>query len=875
MIARLARRAVSLFHTLFRQRHLDRALDEELQRYLEHQIDARVARGQSPAEARRQVLAEEGGVDPIKEVTRERRIGWGLATLLQDVRYGARAMRRTPGFSLIACLTLAIGIGANVTMFTVMRSVLWRPLPYAAADRLVVIETDVRDMRGGGATPADVLDWRARSRALDAIATINEVDAHIVVNGEMERVAAMSVSDNLLPMLGVAPVLGRQLDARLDVGPEFVRAVLISHRLWQRLGGTPSVVGGHLTLNNMPLQIAGVLPSNLKMFLPQKIGTSEDIDVWFPTDLPHDRTYRGYQVVGRLAEGQTLEAATKELDAIRRASAAEQKSSADGIVTRVHGLHGAVTSQAVPALRALGLAVAFVLLISCVNVANLLVARASGRTRELAVRRALGAGRARIVKQLLTESALLSMAGGAAGLLLAWMGVRAIEWLRPVHLPRQSQVAIDAPVLWFSLAVSLGAAMLFGLLPALRFAAADAQALRAGRGEAASRGSRRLQRSLVVAEIALSIVPLVAAGLMLRSFVNLTHAPIGFTAENVVTARMPLSFRNFPYPQTDKRIALQLRAIEDLSQLPGVDAVSMVSPVPFLTPQPLRRYGPAGTDARQLGTFQTILPGYFDIVGIRLRQGRDLTRDDIVQKRPVVVVDARLAEAHFPGGAVGRQLLFGNVNPVPLDIVGVTEPVRVTQVRDDSQPHVFLPYHLYPVEMTIVLKSGLPPDALAPGIRRTVAALGTGRAVYDVKPLADFVRDSIAETRFTMLLLIGFACASLLLAAIGLYGTLAYLNAQRSREFGVRLALGATRAQILALVSRESALLTGLGAVAGFAGALLTARAMQGLLYGVEPVDAVTLGAVTLVIALVALAASIRPAWMAARVDPAHALRAD
>ena len=872
-------RLTSLLRTLFRGTQLDRDLDDELRTYLEHRIAVLVAGGVPPAEARRRVLAAEGGVEPIKEGARAARIGAGVVDFLQDARYGWRSMRRAPGYTALACLTLALGIGTTVAMFTVMRSVLWTPLPYPAPERLVTIETDARGLRNQGSAPAEVLDFRARSRTLQQVATISGVEAHVTINGELERLSAASVSDDLLPLLGPRLASGRLMTEARDVGSTSVKSVIISERLAARLGSR-GAVGHTLDFNNLAIEIVGIMPSDFRLFLPASIAAEEEIDVWFPAETPDARDYRGHNVLARLAPGASLADAQRELDAI--AASLEREHPAvyrdAAIRYRVTPLHAALTSGAAPGLLVLGLAVAFVLLVSCVNVANLMLARASGRTRELAVRRALGAGRARILRQLLTESLLLSVIAGATGLLMAHAGIQLLDWLRPTHLPRQSQVAMDAVVAGFALAISLAAGLVFGCLPAVRFAAADAQALRAGRGESASRASRRLQRSLVVAEIALSIIPLVAAGLMLRSFVNMTQAPLGFEPDHVVTAQLPMSFRRFPMtPNGTARIDLYASAVDRLRELPGVDAASAASPMPFAPLQTTRRYG--RDDGRVPGsqaTMQSVMPGYLGVVGTRLLAGRDFTADDNRARRPVVIVDARMAESLWPDGAIGRTLMVGSGRRATgLEVIGVTEPVRVREIRDDGVPHFFVPYHHYQVEMTMVMRTTVPATALEPAVKKALGALGTGRAVHDVKPMGALVAGAMADARFTTLVLSGFAVAAVLLAAVGLYGTLAYLTAQRAREFGVRLALGATSRQILGLVAREGLILTVVGLGLGIAGAIAAARAMRGLLFGIEPLDPATLGAVTSVLAAVALAAILRPAVSAANVDPVTALRAD
>ena len=878
-MGRLPRRLASLFRTLFRQPQLDRALDEELRSYLDHQIASRVARGESPADARRHVLAEEGGVEPIKEHTRDARLGFGVATLLHDIRYGVRAMRRSPGYTSVACLTLALGIGASITMFTVMQSVLWRPLPYASPDRLIVIEASLRGAPDAGVSGREAHDMLARTRVFSALAIVNGVDAHVEIDGDVERVAAASVSEGFLPALGVMPALGRPFDARDNSLGEAgqVRSVIVSDALWRRrLGASPAAIGRWIVVNNMPRQVVGVMPAHARMFLPASTAVQESTHVWFPTTIDATDDYRGNGAIARLADGMDAGTAQRELDRLASALAAEHPSLYKNGPVRLQAadMREALTAGVNGGLRALGLAVAFVLLVSCVNVANLTLARSAGRARELAIRRALGAGRTRVLRQLLTESLLLSSASGLIGVGLAYYGTRLLDWLRPTHLPRQSDVGMDAMVALFAIAVSIAAGALFGVLPAWRSSGDDAVALRAGRADSPARSTRRMQRALVVAEIALSIVPLVAAGLMLRSFANLQKTNLGFQADRVITAWMPVSFRKFP--DLDAKWKLHQNVLDRVRAIPGVEAASAGSPPPFHSLQFTRFYGrysdgpPSST-----ATLQSVLPGYLPITGTRLLAGRDFTDDDIRHRRPVVIVDSRIARELWPGGAVGQHLALSGRPVWNLEVIGVTEPVRVTDVRDDRVPHVFIPYHRFAIEMALVIKTDLPAAALAPAIRRAAAEAGTDRAVFDVWPMQTYVDRSIASTRFMMLVLSGFACAALLLAGIGLYGTLAYLTSQRAREFGVRLALGASRRQILMLVSREGLALTAAGIVAGLAAAMAVAQLLRSLLFGVGPLDPATLAGVTALVAVIAMAACMRPAWTAGTTDPTNALRAD
>jgi predicted permease len=686
----------------------------------------------------------------------------------------------------------------------------------------------------------------------------------------------------VLPLLGATPLaLGRLLRADEDIGDQWVRSVVISHRLWQRrFGGDPSALGRQIQVNNLDVQIVGILGPGFRAFLPTETLATEDIDVWFPGDVGDSRGRRPYPVLGRLARGAELSSAQAELDALAAQLVDEHPAHyPDGhLRMSVHPLRDDLTREASPALFVLAGAVAFVLLIACVNVANLLLARGRARERELAIRRALGAGRGRVARQLFAESLVLAAVAGAVGLWIAVLGVDVVDWLRPSHLPRQSQIALDRTVVMFSVALSAATTLIFGLVPAVKLTSRSGDlSLRAGRAETPAPPMRRLQRALVVGQVALSIVPLVGAGLMLRSFHNLLNAPIGFEASNVLTARIATSFSAFP--DFDQRWALFEREIlPQVRALPGVDDVSAAAPVAFGSWQTIRRYGRDDDASAPLrrATQQSTLPGYLPIMGIPLRAGRDFTVDDLRAQRPVVIVDERIARQLWPDGAVGRRLLVqeGEGTPEALEVIGVTNAARVTGVRGEDLPHFFVPYHVYAIEMTLVMKTGESAAVLGPALKRIVEP-HTRRAVFDIRPMDDYVAESIADARFTLLMLLGFATASVLLAGLGVHGTLAYLTSQRKREFGVRLALGASGTGVVRMVLNESALLVTSGAILGLAGALATTRLLRGLLYEVTPFDAPTLLAVCSVIGVAGLLATWLPARRATRVDPMIILRSE
>jgi putative ABC transport system permease protein len=813
--------------------------------------------------------------------------------VFQDIRYACRSLLRPPGFSAVVVATLALGIGAALTMFSLMRSVLWRPLPYPDPHRIVVVQVDARNVFNTGATIGEVLDLKQRSRSFEQVATIDHGDANLEYAGEMDRVASASVSDDFLPLLGARPALGRMIESRQDEGDEQALAVLIGDELWRRrFSADPGIIGKGVRIDDRDVRIAGVLAPGFRLWLPPSVSSVEQIDIWFPDRMSAVRQYRGVPIVARLRPGITLGQANAELQTLAAQFEREhpeyysgsqgwQASPFDrGPGTKVRFtarlLHDDMTRDARPALFLLSGAVGFVLLMACVNVANLMLARGSARQRELEIRRALGAGRSRIVRQLLTESLVLAVVSAAIGLCGAHFALDAIGRLSAWRLPLQSRITMDAPVTLFALVLSLVTSLVFGLLPAWRLASGKTgPPLRAGRTQTAGSGARRLQRSLVVVEVALSIVPLASGGLMLRSFLNLLHSPLGFDPSNVVTARVPIDGKR--YPRTEQRWAWLRDTLDGVRGLPGVQAVSAVNRLP-LAGQESRRVGRADQpDAPPiLATQQFAIPGYLGAIGTPLREGRDFTAGDVAPGRNVAIVDEGLAKRLWPEGAIGKRLAVYRTGwRSDLEVVGVMAAARVTRVRDENIPHFLMPYSDYPAEMSLLIKTHQTASQMAPGIKLAVAAAHGGRAAFDIRPMSDYVADSTGDTRFIVIVLAAFAGAAVLLAAVGIYGTLAYLTAQRTREFGIRLALGSSVSAIVAIVIRESVWLALAGVGLGLLGAGASTRAIRELLYGVRPLDQVTLVAVAGLVGLVALGAAGVPAWRAARTDPQASLRSE
>jgi predicted permease len=882
----------SFFRTLFRRQHAERSLSAELESYVEERIAKGIAAGVPPAESRRRVLAELGGVESLKEEVRDAWLGRGIESTLQDLRYACRTLRRSPAFTLVVVATLALGIGANLTMFSLLRSVLWRPLPYPQSDRIVSLGVDVRSVSNAGATPQEVIALAQHAQSLEHVSTIDFADRNLFYEGQSERVTAANISDNFLPLLGARPAQGRLLHAATDTSPQQPLAALISDDLWhRRFSADPRVVGKALRLDDWNVQIAGVLPPAFRLFLPPSVSGEESADVWLPYRLDPTDPYRGVPVIARLKAGVTLSRANAELQRLAAqfqrdypdlysGAKAWQSSSFDLANANLHftayPIRDEITREARPALLFLSLAVALVLLIACVNVANLILARNSIRRRELEIRRTLGAGRSRIVRQLLLESLLLALASAAIGLFVAHFALRALAHQGASYIPLQSRIGMDSSVALFALLLSIVTTLIFGLLPAFRFTSEKGgQALRTGRSITLGSGARRLQRVLVVAEIALSIVPLVCSGLMLRSFVNLLNAPLGFNPSQVVTARVPFDAKR--YPTTGQRFSLLRGILDHVRALPGVHDASAANPLP-LAGQERRRVGRADrSDAPPvLATQQFALPGYLHAIGTPLLAGRDLTDADITADRAVVLIDEGLAKNLFPEGAVGKRLAVYRTGwHSDLEIIGVTARMRATSIRDDKVSHFILPFAKYPSEMSLVIQTPLSAAQIAPSLRAAVDAAHAGRPAYDVRSMRSYVLASIGDTRFVMLVLAIFAGASVLLTAVGLYGTLAYLTAQRTSEFGIRLALGSDVRSLVSIVVKESVILAALGSLLGLLAVTAVTGFLRQMLYGVQPFDGITLSTVVSLFLVLALCAAVVPAWRVTRIDPQNCLRSE
>lgn len=884
---RIARWLNRPFANLFRRQQADNSLDAEIRGYVEEQTNRLVASGMPAAKARRQALIETGGIECVKEGVRDVWLGRGIRTTAKDVRFACRCLIRARGFAAIVIATMALGMGATLTMFSLMRAVMWRPLPYPEPNRIVTIQVDARSVANAGAALGEVLDLKERSRSLARVSMLDTGTATLTYRGESEYVTQARVSDDLLPLLGAQPTVGRLLDSRLDDAKAAPSAILISGELWRRrFSSDPGVIGRTVRVDEQDVQIAGVIASDFRLFLPPSDSAAEEIDVWLPFAMSPTRQYRGIPVLARLKPGATLSEANAELQTL----ASQFQQEHPGFYAGAKGWQAAqfdrelsnrlrftakplqevVTRDVRPALILLTGVVGFVLLLACANVANLLLARSTVRQREFEIRRALGADSIRIAGQLLTECLLLALASSCAGLLIARFALQAIASASASQVPLHSRIALDAEVAMFAVALAVATSLLFGTLPAWRSASGRSPA--ANRAHTRGTSSRNLQRALVAMEVALSIVPLACGGLMLRSYLNLLDAPLGFDATDVVTAQA--AFSSSLYPKAEQQWAVMREVIERVRAIPGVQAVSAARPLPLSPNQQKRRVGRVDRldDPPILATQQGAMPGYLGVVGTPLRAGRDFTDDDVTAPRGVAIVDERLARRLWPEGAIGKRLaVYRTGRRDDLEVVGVTAAVRATRVRDDDIPGFLMPS----IETSLVIKTRETSERMAPAIRSAVDAAHTGRAASDIRPMSAYVSDSIGDTRFVLFVLAAFAGVSLLLAAVGLYGTLAYLTAKRAREFGIRLALGSSVKAIVVIVVKESVWLAVAGLMLGLLGAVAVTRAIRELLYGVGPLDRATVLGVVSIVGVVALVAAIVPAWRAATIDPQVSLRSE
>jgi putative ABC transport system permease protein len=866
----------SFARNLFRRSSVEHELSAEVRSYIDLLTAENIARGVSPDQARRAALIRAGGEEQLKEKVRDARTGAFLETLLRDLRYGVRMLLRAPGFTAIAVLTLALGIGANTAVFSLVYGVLLRPLPFPEADRLVMVAMRFapQNLDFGPLSYADFLDWRAGNRAFEepSIYTFNRFN--ITGSGDADQVPGASVSTGFFPTMRITPLAGRFF-APNEEGASSARLVVISEALWRRrFAGNLGAVGQVINLNGEPYTIIGVAPPSFRF---PRLETELWTNLQMP--LPTRRGPFKFRGIARLKPGATLAQAQQETNAIGHQIERANAGYYSQLVMPVAPLRERLVGSTRPALLVLFGAVGVVLLVALVNVSSLLLGRAATRSREIALRLSLGASRGRLWRQLLTEAVLLSGLGGAAGLALAWGSLRMLRAAPPANLPRIEDVQLDLHVLAFTAAVCVLSGVLFGLGPAFQSTRANLTAVlsEGGRSGSSGAGGRRLRAALVVAEIALSLVLLAGGGLLLRSYQRLARVDLGFQAapRQVFIARItriakpqepPIAMPSF-YEQLGERV----------QHLPGVEAAGFSDALPPTTQPDADSFSIEGRpwtqDAFPAVTVGIVSGDYFKTLSVPLLRGRYFTAADREDAPPVVIISQSLASRFFIGeDPIGRRMRRGN-GPW-MEIIGVVGDVKYTAFESSSEPAYYLPLLQNADGRTwMVVRSSLPAGSLAAEIAREVHALDPDAVVNRTATLDDMIADSLSQPRFRTVLLAVFAAVALVLAAIGTYGVMAYSVAQRTREIGVRMALGAPRGTVLRMVLGEAARLAVAGLLIGLLAAAPAARAVSSLLFGIRPSDPTTYFAVAALLLTVALVASFVPARRATRIDPIKALR--
>lgn len=866
---------------LMRPSRSESSFDRELEFHLQMEIEENLRRGMGPEEARRHAHIALGGLDQTKEACRETRgIRW-LDEIGRDLGYGIRMLRRSPGFTIAAVLTLALGIGANSVIFSVVYGVLLRPLPYRNPERLVALPGAPVYINGNGLTPENLLDWKDQIHTIEQLALYNTmvVGINLISAGAPERIDVTEVSANFFTTLGVQPGLGRMFLA--EEGRSGRNAVVVvSHGLWlRRFGSDPNLIGQAVSLNGKSFTVIGVAPRGFSF--------PEGADLWLPVAGSAARVLRGatkYQVIGRLRPDSSLEQARAELAAFWEARMEALKREHPGRT------YVSSTSSVVPfqdqlvktvrkGLLVLFGAVGFVLLIACANVTSLLLARAGERQREIAIRAALGAGRFRVVRQLLTESLLLGAAGCAFGILVASYGLRFFILSAPTEIPRLTEIHLDIWMLGFALGLSMLTGILTGLAPALNATRINLNAAFKG-GSPWGVGSRsgNLRHHLVVAEVALALILMVGAGLLIKSLLRLVQAGTGFNPQNVLS--MAIDLPRSAYPQPSQRTAFYQRLLERMEKLPGVVHAAATSNLPLgkTSAYFLVLFNAEGKPAaknfsdRFAGEF-TVSADYFRAMGITLIRGRPFTRMDVEGAAPILIINQTMARRLWPDeDPIGRRMTVAS-ETAPREIIGVVSDIRNWGLEQEPQMEIYQP-GLSSLS-AVAIRTSSDPLALVEVLRKEVRAIDKNLPLYDVMTMEQRLSKSMAQRRFMLIMLVLFAGAALVLAAIGVYGVMAFAVSQRIHEIGVRIALGAQRKDVLHLVMQKGSLLILLGVAIGLAVALVMTRVMVSLLYGVRANDAETFIAIAVLLIVVALTAAYLPARRATRIDPIKALRCE
>jgi putative ABC transport system permease protein len=877
------RRFFARLASVFRTDRAEKELAREIASHLSMLEDEYIRRGLSFDDARRAARLALGGVDQTTELHRRARsLSW-LDDAWRDVGHAARVHLRNPGFTLVASTTLALGIGANVAIFGVVRAVLLTELPYTRPDRLVLVGE-----AGSDGTPENVsfttfADWRTRVSSLADISVIRPWNPTIVGDGQPERLQALKVSWNFFQLLGIRPALGRDF-VEADDSPERWRVLLLSDSLWKRrFGGDPHVLGRTVLMNDREYTIVGVLPATFEPLISGHFY--QPAELWAPlgyatTDSLACRSCQHLKALGRLAHGVSVDQARAEIDTIHEALRREHPKDYTSSSMAVVPLEYELTRRSKPALLALSVAVTLILLLACANIANLLVVRATARHREISLRAALGASRGRLVRQLLTESLVVALLGGAGGLVLAFVGLRGLIRIAPGSIARLENASLDSAVLLFTTGIALATALLVGAIPAFRVSRVNLQHPLEGESRSViGPRFRAFRAALVVIEVALTLVLLVGGGLMLKTVARLGQINPGFDPANVLTLQISLSGR--AYAENAQVVAVTEQIIDRIRSLPGVEAVAVVSEIPLgggMDRWQFHVEGRALSNAAEVPSVErySVTPEYFRLMRIPIRRGRAFTANDRHDSLPTMLVSETTARQLWPGqDPIGQRVRVPDPDRGPWrTIVGIVGDVRHYDVASAPTMQMYLPQSQETASfLTLAIRATQDPGALTGPVRREIWNIAREVPVYDVATMADLVARSTARQQFVMRLLGLFAATALMLASVGLYGVLASLVAQRTHEVGLRIALGARRWDIAKLVGKNGLFLVLVGLGIGLGSSVALARLLQGLLYETAGTDPAVLGAVAAILCSVGLVAHVVPMWRAIHIDPAVALR--
>jgi putative ABC transport system permease protein len=887
----MIREFINRLLALGRGKQVSHELDEELRFHVHKQTEANLARGMAPEEARRQALLALGGIDKTREEYRDA-LGFRLLEdLIRDLRYGLRQLRRSPGFSLTAVACLALGVGASTAIYSVVSAVLLKPLPFRDSARLVRVYTEFPERPGGGlsrfaVSPPEFLELRREGRAWDQIEAWTTLSANVSSTSEPVRIMVPYVTGGLMSMMGVAPQLGRMITPE-DASEGAPFTLVLSHGLWQQaFGSDPSIIGRDVYFNDSKATIIGVMPAGFE-FPP---GLTEPAGAWAPLQLTaadqKKRTNHMLSVIARLRSGLRREAARSELAGLMEQFRGRDTAGFHSLDPKRHpaaiyGLRDDVVGDVRLAMLMLLGAVAFFLLIACVNVANLLLARSSARRREVALRRAMGASTPQLFRQFTVEGILLSFAGAAAGVPLAAAAVRLITATNAGMIPRIREAGIDGSVLGFSLAVTVLTGLVFGLAPLLHSGTRSLSlALQAATGRAfGSKSTNRLRAVLVAGELSLALTLLIGAGLLARSLWNLQRVKLGFDHRGLITMRV--SVKGEAYADEARLRRLWSELSERLSALPGVQSATVADGLP---PQRFAVHNDTqienfvrrpGGPLENVDFYQSVGRRFFETLGIRLMEGRFFDARDGFGAPPVVIVNETMARTFWPGASpLGRRIR--QPGGEWMTVAGVVADVRNAGLDRPAGTEIFLPadqLHNVTPRTYVILKTAGHPDQVLNAARQVIREMDPSLPVALIRTMDDVLGEAQSRPRFLSVMLTLFSALALVLAAFGIYGVVAYSVAQRTAEFGIRMALGARQSDVLALVLGQGVRLTMAGLAIGLAGAFAATRVLSGLLYGVSPADAPTFALVTSLLAAVALLASYIPARRASKVDPMVALR--